>query len=173
MVFPLVPRYLPGHATRMTIKIRPSRRGNFDKTGARLAELGIRCSGYDHHENCYADPVIPPGVEAQLANEPLIDVVTESQPPGKRRGGPHWGSHGPEIDLPAVGHRLHKLRLDLGLDLATVVARASVKLTAAAIEKIEQTGQCKLRELIALADVYGASLDRITGRHVVHGSRRH
>jgi hypothetical protein len=157
----------------MTIKIRPSRRGNFDKTGARLRELGITCAGYDHHENCYADPVIPPGIEAQLADEPLIEVVTESVPAGRRRAGPAWDSHGEAIDVPAVGHRLHKLRLDLGLDLQTVVARASVKLTAAAIEKIEQTGQCKVRDLIALADVYGASLDRIAGRHVVRGSRRH
>jgi hypothetical protein len=157
----------------MTIKIRPSRRGNFDKTGARLAELGITCAGYDHRENCYADPVIPPGVEAKLGDDPLIEVVTESPSGGKRRGGPLWGSHDADIDLPAVGHRLRKLRLDLGLDLPTVAARAAVKLTAAAIEKIEQTGQCKLRDLIALADVYGASLDRIAGRHVVRGSRRH
>lgn len=155
----------------MTIKLRPSRRGNFDRTGARLRELGITVVGYDHHENCYSGAVIPPGIEATLAAEPLIDIVTDVvAEPRKRR--PDWSSSGGEHDQPTLGARLRQLREEAGLDLKAAAAATKSKLTAKALDKIEQTGQCGARELVALADLYGASLDRICGRTVVRGDRR-
>jgi hypothetical protein len=153
----------------MTMKIRPSRRGNFDRTGARLAELGITAAGYDHRQNCYADVVIPPGVEAVLAADPLIETVVDVAPEPRARK-PDWSSAGAELDLTALGGRLRSLREEAGLDVKAAAAKG--KLTAKAIEKIETTGQCNVRDLIALADLYGASLDRIAGRTVVRGDRR-
>jgi hypothetical protein len=154
------------------LKIRPSRRGNFDSTGARLIELGIAFVGYDHHQNCYAGVVIPPGLEAALEADPLIEVVVEAAPEEGRRRGPRWATLGTDIDLAKTGSRLRKLRVDAGLELEAAASRSQGKLSAKAIDRIERTGQCDVRDLVVLADIYAASLDHITGRVVVGGNRR-
>jgi hypothetical protein len=159
-------------AATATLKLRPSRRGNFDVTTARLRELGIGFSGYDHHRGCYDDVVVPPGLEAALAADPLIDVVTEDDAAGGRRGAPVWSSRNGVIDPKRLAQRLKKLRSDAGWDLATAAARSGGALSAEAIGHIERTGECDVRELIALADLYTASLDHIAARTVVRGSRR-
>ena len=156
----------------MTIKIRPSRRGNFSKTGDRLAELGIPVVGYDHHQSCYVGIVIPPELDAVVRADPLIDVETDVMPE-VRRSGPVWSS--PDRtggDLTDVGERLQRLRLAAGLDLAAAAGRTEGALSVEAIEQVERTGQCDLASLIVLADLYATSLDQLTGRTVIRGSRR-
>ena len=154
----------------MAIKLRPSRRGNFNKTGDRLVELGIPFVGYDHHQNCYLIEVeIPPDLEAIVRGDPLIDVVGE-EPPKLRRSGPVWG--GGDLDSAELGARLRQVRASAGVDLAGAAAMTGGSLTADAIDAIERTGDCTLPHLIALADAYGASLDSIAGRTVIRGSRR-
>jgi hypothetical protein len=154
----------------MAIKLRPSRRGNFNKTGDRLAELGIPFVGYDHLQNCYLIEVeLSPDLEAIVRSDPLIDVAGE-EPPKLRRAGPVWA--GGDLDPADLGARLRQLRANAGLELATAAAMTGGILTADAIDAIERTGDCTLPHLIALADAYGASLDAIAGRTVIRGSRR-
>lgn len=155
----------------MTTKIRPSRRGNFEKTGARLAELGIKFLGYDHHQGTYVLDGPTAEQVAAAAADPLIDVETDSTPK-PRRTGPVWASRDRPVDLTVMGARLRRLRIDAGLDLATAASLTAGAVTAEAIDRIEQTGDCDLRSLIALVDVYAASIDQIVGRSVISGSRR-
>jgi hypothetical protein len=155
----------------MTIRVRPSRRGNFERTGARLTELGIRYVGYDHSQGCYVDAEIPPALEATLRADPLIEVLSDDAP-AQRRGGPIWGSKDSVLDLPELGERLRRLRQLAGLDLARAAALTKGVLSAEAIERMEQTGECDIRAMIVLADTYAASLDQIAGRTVLSGSRR-
>lgn len=154
----------------MTLKLRPSRRGNFDKTGARLAELGIRFSGYDHRTSCYVGIKIPSGVEQVVRADPLIDVEDDAAPK-PIRSGPVWGRSSPALDLGEIGARLRQLRELAGLDLAAAATLVG-EVSAEAIDRIERTGQCEARTLILLADIYAASLDQIAGRTVIRGSRR-
>ncbi len=155
----------------MAIKLRPSRRGNFNMTGDRLVELGIPFIGYDHHVGCYVIEVeIPPELEAVVRADPLIDVVPD-EPPARRRSGPVWGGGG-ELDPTALGAKLRALRAKTGLALAGAAALTAGALSADAIDAIERTGDCTLKHLIALCDAYGASLDQLVGRTVIHGSRR-
>jgi hypothetical protein len=155
----------------MTIKIRPSRRGNFDVTGTRLTELGVAYTGYDHHQNCYVGVVIPPGLEATVASDPLIEVEAD-MPATPRKAGPVWSTARPGDDPTEIGRRLRRFRTDAGLDLAGAAALSGGQLSADAIDRIERTGACAVRDLIVLADVYAASLDHITGRSVIGGNRR-
>jgi len=155
----------------MAIKIRPSRRGNFDVTGARLLELGVTFKGYDHHGSCYAGIVIPPGLEATLSADPLIEVESDATPKPAVTVRV-WSSPETGVNLTDVGLRLRKLRTDAGLDLPTAAALASGRLTPDRIDQIETAGNCELWELIALADIYGASLDRLADRSVAKGDRR-
>jgi hypothetical protein len=155
----------------MTITIRPSRRGNFDKTGARLAELGVTYTGYDHHANCYAGVAIPPELEATLETDPLIEVERESA--AKPRSPVRvWSSPESGIEPTEVGTRLRGLRTAAGLDLRSASALTGGKLSADKIGRIERTGNCDVKDLIALADLYGASLDKLTSRSVAKGDRR-
>jgi hypothetical protein len=155
----------------MTITIRPSRRGNFDVTGQRLAELGVRYSGYDHHANSYVDVVIPSGIEAALGADPLVEVEWDATVK-PRKVPPAWSSPESGVDLTDVGARLRKLRVAAGWDLLTAAALTGDKVSADTIERIETTGNGELRDLIVLADLYGASIDRLAGRSVAHGDRR-
>src|SRR5262249_30096016 len=109
--------------------------------------------------------------EAMLANDPLLEVVSDEVEP-VRRGKPVWSSRAGVIAPSALGQALAELRREAGWDLAEAVARSKGTLTAETIERIERTGACDVRELIALADVYTASLDLIVDRTVVRGSRR-
>jgi hypothetical protein len=155
----------------MALKLRPSRRGNFNMTGDRLVELGIPFIGYDHHASCYVIEVdIPPALEAVVRADPLIDVAVEG-PPALRRSGPVWGS-GSELDPVALGAKLRALRAKAGLELAGAAALTAGALSADAIDAIERTGDCTLQHVIALCDAYGASLDQLVGRTVIQGSRR-
>jgi hypothetical protein len=155
----------------MAITIRPSRRGNFDVTGKRLAELGVTYVGYDHHTNSYVDVVIPPASKAALGTDPLIEVEWDSAPK-PRKPPPAWSSPEARVDLTDVGAQLRRLRTDAGLDLETAAARTGGKVSPDTIGRIESTGNGELRDLIALVDLYGASLDKIAGRSVAKGDRR-
>jgi hypothetical protein len=154
----------------MALKLRPSRRGNFNKTGDRLAELGIPFTGYDHHQNCYIGVEVPPELEAVVSADPLIEVVTD-EGPKLRRSGPVWASSA-EFDPEALGGRLRALRLKAGLELAGAAALTAGALSADAIDVIERTGACTLADLVTLSDAYGGSLDKLVGRLVIRGNRR-
>ncbi|MBI3515734.1 MAG: helix-turn-helix domain-containing protein [Proteobacteria bacterium] len=153
----------------MAIKIRP--RGNFDATRERLAALGVTFTGYNHRERCYVDVAIPPGVEAALGADPLIEVEA-GPPPGSRQADRAWSSPASGVAPKDVGDRLRALRAGAGLDLQAAAALTGGALSPDAISRIEATGDCTVRELIVLADLYGASLDRIAGRSVARGDRR-
>jgi hypothetical protein len=155
----------------MAIKLRPSRRGNFTKTGDRLAELGIRFVGYDHHQQCYVGVEIPPELEAVVRTDPLIDVDADMAP-AARRSGPVWSSNNIDMDLAEVGARLRRLRDDAGLDLEAASKLTAGALSADTIDEIERTGTCGLQSLIVLADLYATSIDHLAGRSVIRGSRR-
>jgi hypothetical protein len=155
----------------MAIKLRPSRRGNFNMTGDRLVALGIPFIGYDHHQNCYVVEVeIAPELEAVVRADPLIDVAAD-EPRAVRRSGPVWGGGG-ELDAVALGAKLRALRAKAGLELAGAAARTAGALSVETIDAIERTGDCTVKHLIALCDAYGASLDQLVGRTVIQGSRR-
>jgi hypothetical protein len=153
----------------MTIRIRP-RGVNFTAAGARLAELGITFGGYDHRENCYADLVIPPGVEADLLTDGRIEVERGAMP-GLGKGARAWSSKG-EPDPKSMGAQLRALRTSAQLSLEAASARTGGAVSPARISRAERTGVCDIRHLIALADLYGASLDAIAGRSVARGDRR-
>ena len=157
-----------GDDQEMAIKIRPSRRGNFDVTAARLIELGVTFKGYDHHASSYAGIVIPPGLEAVLAADPLIELESDATPK-PAVAVRVWSSPESGVSLTDIGSRLHRLRTDAGLDLPAASALTGGKLTPDKIEQIEAAGNCEVWELIALADIYGASLDRLADRAVAKG----
>jgi len=140
-------------------------------TGARLTELGVVYAGYDHYEDCYTGVVVPPGLEAVLAADPLIEVE-QAAAPRPRRAGPMWSSARADVELTEIGRRLRRFRTDAGLDLAAAAALSGGQLSAEAIDRIERTGACEVRDLIVLADIYAASLDHIAGRSVIGGNRR-
>ena len=140
-------------------------------TGARLIELGVGFAGYDHYQNCYIGVVIPAGVEAALIADPLIEIEQDSAP-APRHAGPVWSSAQSDAGPLEMGRRLRKLRATAGLDIQTAAALSGGKLSAETIERIERTGICDVCELVALADLYAASLDHIAGRAVIGGNRR-
>ena len=152
------------------IKIRP-RDTTFDASSARLAELGVTFAGYDHRDDCYAGIVIPPGVETALEADPLIEVDWNASP-GRRKTPRGWSSPPSGVDLKQLGVRLRELRIGAGFDLQFVSTLTSGKLSPDTINRIEDTGKCDARHLIVLADLYGASLDKIAGRSVSRGDRR-
>ncbi len=155
----------------MAFKIRPSRRGNFDLTAARLRELGVGFVGYDHRERCYVDVTISEDQLALAREDPLIEVELDAAPQ-PRRSGPLWSSSAPDPDLGEIGRRLLRLRTGAGLSLEQAAELVGGGLSADEIDDIERTGRCDARRLIALADLYGASLDHIAGRFVARGNRR-
>ena len=152
------------------IKIRP-RNVTFDVATARLRELGVTVTGYDHHESCYAGVVIPPGVKDALSSDPLIEVEWDGVPK-QPRATPVWSSALAATGMANMGMRLRETRTRAGLDLPAAARQTNGALSADAIERIEATGECDLRQLIVLADVYGVSLDKIAGRAVARGDRR-
>jgi hypothetical protein len=152
------------------IKIRP-RDTTFDAAGARLAALGVTFAGYDHRENCYTGVVIPPGVEAALGADPLIEVEWQAAP-AQRKPPRAWSSPPSGVDPKDVGRRLRELRIGAGLDVQAASELSGGALSPATISQVEDTGNCDARQLILLADLYGASLDTIAGRFVSRGDRR-
>ena len=152
------------------IKIRP-RDTTFDTASARLAELGVTFAGYDHREDCYAGVMIPPSVEAALKADALIEVEWDATP-GRRKPARAWSSPRSGVNLKEVGIRLRELRSNAGFDLQDASAFTNGALSPDAINRVEDTGNCDARHLILLADLYGASLDKIAGRSVSRGDRR-
>lgn len=66
------------------------------------------------------------------------------------------------VNMRDVGVRLHELRQGMGVGVRAVAEMSGV--SAATVSRIERGQDCSLLSFIALADLYGASLDDLIGR---------
>src|SRR5260221_12772684 len=132
------------------IKIRP-RGANFGLAGARLAELGVTYVGFDHRRNCYADVVIPPGVEAVLSADPAIKIewgtADDDRMPARA-----WSGTQREPDMREIGARLRALRIGAGLELEAAASLTGGQPSPAAVSQGEEAGDVDARPRILLAD---------------------
>lgn len=67
------------------------------------------------------------------------------------------------LNMRDVGERLLELRRGMGVGVRAVAEMSGV--SAATVSRLERGHDCDLASFVALADLYGASLDDLCGRH--------